>query len=206
MPHTQQAVRTSPSKKMEGRWRASAIQPRGDLNSPHPGGGGGPFQALSTAVSAPAPRASTMLDRVSGGVCQRVGPQLCSLGRNSTNTARLGLSTSGICGTKKNQSAKHFSLAFPSPCKTTTYVRKTFEGRHLHSSDHPTMTQLWSPTSATHPGRRFAQVIKLKPECVAQYKEVHAAIWPEVAKQIRECNIQDCWCFPSPFRFHSLYP
>ena len=58
------------------------------------------------------------------------------------------------------------------------------------------MTQLWSPTSATHPGRRFAQIIKLKPECVAQYKEVHAKIWPEVAKQIRECNIQDCWCFP----------
>lgn len=59
------------------------------------------------------------------------------------------------------------------------------------------MTQLWTPTSATHPGRRFAQVIKLKPECVAKYKKVHAAIWPEVAKQIRECNIQDC-SFPPP--------
>lgn len=59
------------------------------------------------------------------------------------------------------------------------------------------MTQLWTPTSATHPGRRFAQVVKLKPECVAKYKEVHAAIWPEVAKQIRECNIQDC-SFPPP--------
>jgi len=54
------------------------------------------------------------------------------------------------------------------------------------------MPQLWSPTSPTHPGRRFAQIIKIKPECVAQYKELHAAIWPEVAKQIRECNIQDC--------------
>lgn len=43
-----------------------------------------------------------------------------------------------------------------------------------------------------NPGRRFAQIIKLKPECVAQYKECHAAIWPEVARQIKACNIQDC--------------
>ncbi|KAK8070837.1 hypothetical protein PG997_011040 [Apiospora hydei] len=42
-----------------------------------------------------------------------------------------------------------------------------------------------------NPGRRFAQIIKLKPECVAKYKECHAAVWPEVARQIKACNIQD---------------
>ncbi|KAK7742205.1 hypothetical protein SLS62_010794 [Diatrype stigma] len=76
---------------------------------------------------------------------------------------------------------------------------------------------LWSPTSAEgasssetarresvsvapagepsarqrNPGRRVAQIVKLKPEFVAKYKEVHAAVWPEVLQQIRVCNIQD---------------
>lgn len=80
-------------------------------------------------------------------------------------------------------------------------------------SPHPTsnkplsaaMSQLWtSPTSPTtetrprvdsrarSPARRFAQIIKLKPEHVDKYKEVHAAVWPEVLKQIKDCNIQDC--------------
>jgi hypothetical protein len=70
------------------------------------------------------------------------------------------------------------------------------------------MSQLWtspaSPTAETtetrprqdsrarYPGRRFAQIIKLKPEHVDKYKEVHAAVWPEVLKQIKDCNIQDC--------------
>ena len=43
-----------------------------------------------------------------------------------------------------------------------------------------------------NPGRRFAQIIKLKPECVKQYKEAHAAVWPEVLKQIKASNIEDC--------------
>ena len=61
------------------------------------------------------------------------------------------------------------------------------------------MSQLWSspksPTSAGHlryPGRRFAQIVKLKPEFIGKYKEVHAAVWPEVLEQIQDCNIQDC--------------
>jgi hypothetical protein len=54
-----------------------------------------------------------------------------------------------------------------------------------------------SPTTGgrqRNPGRRFAQIIKLKPECVDQYKECHAAVWPEVQRQIKACNIQDCEC------------
>ncbi|KAI1432447.1 hypothetical protein GGR50DRAFT_697077 [Xylaria sp. CBS 124048] len=39
--------------------------------------------------------------------------------------------------------------------------------------------------------RRIAQIVKLKPESVARYKEVHAAVWPEVLQQIKNCNIRD---------------
>lgn len=41
-------------------------------------------------------------------------------------------------------------------------------------------------------GRRIAQIVKLKPEFVEQYKEYHANVWPEVLKQIKECQIRDC--------------
>jgi hypothetical protein len=34
--------------------------------------------------------------------------------------------------------------------------------------------------------------VKLKPECVEKYKECHAKVWPEVLKQIKDCNIEDC--------------
>ncbi|KAI0602524.1 DUF718-domain-containing protein [Biscogniauxia sp. FL1348] len=40
-------------------------------------------------------------------------------------------------------------------------------------------------------GRRVAQIVKLKPEFIAKYKEVHAAVWPEVLQQIKVCNIRD---------------
>lgn len=43
-----------------------------------------------------------------------------------------------------------------------------------------------------NPGRRFAQIVKLRPEYYNKYKEVHAAVWPEVLKQIKNCNIREC--------------
>lgn len=51
-----------------------------------------------------------------------------------------------------------------------------------------------SPEAARvrNPGKRFAQIVKLKPEHYAEYKRVHAAVWPEVAKQIKHCGIIDC--------------
>lgn len=66
---------------------------------------------------------------------------------------------------------------------------------------------MWSPTQARSPttpsaptetlstkqkfpGRRIAQIVKLKPEYVDKYKECHAAVWPEVLKQIKACNIE----------------
>jgi hypothetical protein len=43
-----------------------------------------------------------------------------------------------------------------------------------------------------NPGRRYAQIVKLKPEHVDEYKKVHAAVWPEVLKQIKDCKMEDC--------------
>lgn len=60
------------------------------------------------------------------------------------------------------------------------------------------MDQLVSPTRTKNPGRRFAQIVKLKPEFVDKYKEAHAAVWPEVLKQIKDCNIQDYSIFHDP--------
>ncbi|CAJ2503906.1 Uu.00g113000.m01.CDS01 [Anthostomella pinea] len=47
-------------------------------------------------------------------------------------------------------------------------------------------------------GKRVAQIVKLKPEFVAKYKEVHAAVWPEVLQQIKVCNIRDYSIFHEP--------
>jgi len=39
--------------------------------------------------------------------------------------------------------------------------------------------------------QRFGSVIKLRPEKLAEYKELHANVWPEVLRQIRESNIRN---------------
>lgn len=38
---------------------------------------------------------------------------------------------------------------------------------------------------------RYGTVTGIKPEKLSYYKELHAAIWPAVAKKIKECNIQN---------------
>ncbi|KAJ9160875.1 DUF718-domain-containing protein [Coniochaeta hoffmannii] len=48
-----------------------------------------------------------------------------------------------------------------------------------------------SSTKVKNPGRRYAQIVKLKPEHVEEYKKVHAAVWPEVLKQIKDCKMED---------------
>ncbi|KAK1641426.1 hypothetical protein BDP81DRAFT_310793 [Colletotrichum phormii] len=57
----------------------------------------------------------------------------------------------------------------------------------------PTEVEAPAPVSSRqkNPGRRIAQIVKLKPEFIDKYKEVHANVWPEVLKQIKECNIVD---------------
>jgi L-rhamnose mutarotase len=39
--------------------------------------------------------------------------------------------------------------------------------------------------------KRFGSVIKIKPEMLAQYKELHANPWPEVQAQITKSNIRN---------------
>lgn len=39
--------------------------------------------------------------------------------------------------------------------------------------------------------KRIAQIIRIKPERIDEYKECHEAVWPGVLKQIKECNISD---------------
>ena len=41
------------------------------------------------------------------------------------------------------------------------------------------------------PVKRFASVIKIKPEMLAQYKKLHANPWPEVQEQITKSNIRN---------------
>ncbi|OAA75340.1 DUF718 domain protein [Akanthomyces lecanii RCEF 1005] len=43
------------------------------------------------------------------------------------------------------------------------------------------------PTSS----RRFGQAIRLRKDCVDQYKACHAKAWPEVLKQIKDSKIED---------------
>lgn len=39
--------------------------------------------------------------------------------------------------------------------------------------------------------KRYGSVIKLRPEKLEEYKELHANVWPDVLKMIRECNIRN---------------
>jgi L-rhamnose mutarotase len=39
--------------------------------------------------------------------------------------------------------------------------------------------------------QRMGMVISLKPDKVAEYKRLHAAVWPDVLKMISECQIRN---------------
>ena len=39
--------------------------------------------------------------------------------------------------------------------------------------------------------RRISQIVRLKRESLQAYKDCHAAVWPGVLKQIKDCNISD---------------
>jgi len=39
--------------------------------------------------------------------------------------------------------------------------------------------------------QRYGSVTGLKPEKVAYYEQLHAAVWPEVLNKIKECNIRN---------------
>ena len=39
--------------------------------------------------------------------------------------------------------------------------------------------------------QRYGSVIKLKPDKLAEYKALHAEVWPDVLTMIRACNIRN---------------
>jgi len=39
--------------------------------------------------------------------------------------------------------------------------------------------------------KRYGQLLGLKPERYAEYKEYHEAVWPEVLETIRKCHIEN---------------
>lgn len=39
--------------------------------------------------------------------------------------------------------------------------------------------------------QRYGSVIRLKPAMLAEYKRLHAKVWPEVLQMIRACNIRN---------------
>lgn len=39
--------------------------------------------------------------------------------------------------------------------------------------------------------KRYGSVIRVVPEKLEEYKQLHAAVWPGVLKMIRECNIRN---------------
>jgi L-rhamnose mutarotase len=43
--------------------------------------------------------------------------------------------------------------------------------------------------------RRFGQVIGVKPDQIARYRALHAAVWPEVLATITACNIRNYTIF-----------
>lgn len=43
--------------------------------------------------------------------------------------------------------------------------------------------------------KRYGAVIGLKPEAVVEYKRIHAAVWPDVLKQIANSNIRNYTIF-----------
>lgn len=39
--------------------------------------------------------------------------------------------------------------------------------------------------------KRMGMLVGLKPDRIAEYRKLHAAVWPEILDKIRECNIRN---------------
>ena len=39
--------------------------------------------------------------------------------------------------------------------------------------------------------KRYCQLVRVKPEAIAEYERIHAAVWPGVLDMIRQCNIRN---------------
>ncbi len=43
--------------------------------------------------------------------------------------------------------------------------------------------------------QRMGFILGIKPEAIAEYKRIHAAVWPEVLDMIEKCNIRNYTIF-----------
>ena len=39
--------------------------------------------------------------------------------------------------------------------------------------------------------KRYGALVRLRPEAIAEYKRIHAAVWPKVLEQIKRSNISN---------------
>jgi L-rhamnose mutarotase len=39
--------------------------------------------------------------------------------------------------------------------------------------------------------KRYASIIRVRPEKLEEYKRLHAAVWPDVLKMIHDCNMRN---------------
>jgi L-rhamnose mutarotase len=53
--------------------------------------------------------------------------------------------------------------------------------------------------------QRYGSVVGVKPEKLAEYKHLHAAVWPGVLRKIHQCNIRNYSIFLREFPGNQLY-
>lgn len=75
--------------------------------------------------------------------------------------------------------AKLAFISFLSFCMTGCMNQSTQQGTDGSMTGEPKVV------------KRYGQVIKVKPEMIQRYRELHADPWPGVLKMIHECNIQN---------------
>jgi len=71
-----------------------------------------------------------------------------------------------------------FPLTIHFPESTTTSIITTMSA----PSENPKLL---------HPGKRICQIIKIKPEKLEEYKELHANVWPNVLAKMTKYHIED---------------
>ncbi|KAI9645254.1 hypothetical protein NHQ30_005989 [Ciborinia camelliae] len=98
----------------------------------------------------------------------------------------------------------------PPSSHRSTHSQSQFQASHQSASSSPMPASIQSQSQSQSPsttpstfaaptqklknqGKRIAQVVRLKPDCVTKYKECHARVWPEVLKQIKDCCIEDSY-------------
>ncbi|MBI2842243.1 MAG: L-rhamnose mutarotase [Armatimonadetes bacterium] len=73
-------------------------------------------------------------------------------------------------------------------------VTKLWDVQHVFNMEMQEEAFAWLDRQMRKEGnsmQRFGSVIKVKPEKLEEYKRLHANVWPEVLKMIKECNIRN---------------